>query len=103
MNKIYLNYIEYYHCFLIFHKGSYPSKSRLKLINVDWHYFPGREIMGKCPECEADDWDDGELAITTPMLLGAKTTYMLNFESNKKRKKIKAKQCKNCNHINLYA
>ena len=44
--------------------------------------------MGVCPECGANDWDDGELVITTPMLLGAKTTYLLNFESydNKKRK-----------------
>ena len=78
-----------------------------KTINLDLYYFLGRENMGKCPECGADDWDDGELVITTSMLLGAKTSYMLNFESydnkNKKRKKVKAKQCKNCDHINLYA
>jgi predicted nucleic-acid-binding Zn-ribbon protein len=61
--------------------------------------------MGKCPECGADDWNDGELVITTSMLLGAKTSYMLKFESNdyRKRKKVKAKQCKNCDHINVYA
>jgi predicted nucleic-acid-binding Zn-ribbon protein len=61
--------------------------------------------MGTCPECGADDWNEGELVITTSMLLGAKTSYMLNFKSNdnKKRKKVKAKQCKNCDHINIYA
>jgi hypothetical protein len=61
--------------------------------------------MGKCPACGAEDWDDGELVIATPEQLGGTTTYMLNFEShdNKERKKIKAKQCNNCNHINIYA
>ena len=63
--------------------------------------------MGKCPACGADDWDDGELVITTYMLAGAKTSYKLNFEShdtkNKKRRKVAGQRCKNCNHINFYA